>query len=140
MKKLVMLALLVVVFAFTAGIDGCSDDTGLAILASTGAVEVGCEVGLSGDEAMDQALRDLHKYATTGEIPQSAIDELNTQLAKLAVTRPTLPVHMSNLALLLGGELDPNTGKLLGAIELSPRVIKAIATGYNSGFNQCKNK
>ena len=140
MKNLLVLGLLVVMFGVIAGVDSCSNDTALAILASTGSVEIGCEVALSGDEGMDQALRDLHKYALTGEIPQSAIDELNDQLLKLGGTRPTLPVHISNLVLLLGGELDPVSGKLIGTIELSPRVLNAIATGYNSGFNQCKDK
>lgn len=134
MKNLLVLVVLLIF------VSGCEDDRIMQTLASMAATEVGCSIKQSGDEDTDRALRDLHKYAETGEIPQSALDLLNESLAKHMDARPTLPAQIANLATLLGAEVDPLSNKVIGVVDVSPEVLKAVGRGYVSGFDICVTK
>lgn len=129
---LIFLALILI---FT--VAGCKETNTMAILANMASIEVGCTVKQSGDLEVDRSLRNLHKYSVSGEIPQDAIDQLNTQLSKVMKSRPTLPAQISNLAAMLGANVDPETNKIIGVVEVPPEVLRAVAMGYNSGFNVC---
>ena len=137
MKRLIFIFLaIVMLFALI----GCKEVDTMAILANMAAIEVGCTIKQSGDLGTDRALRDLHIYATTGEIPQDAIDLLNERLAKHMDERPTLPAQITNLAMLLGADVHPATNEIIGVVEVPPEVLAAVGRGYVSGFNACQVK
>ena len=137
MKRILLICLAMVLIFISIG---CEEDRLMATLASMAATEVGCTIKQSGDVDTDRALRDLHIYALTGEIPQDALDLLNERLAKHMDARPTLPAQITNLATLLGADVDPETNKIIGIVEVSPAVLAAVGRGYISGFNICEVK
>jgi len=139
--KTTLIYLTCIAFVF---IGGCrwniTDVNATAILGSSLAIEVGCEVKISGDNDLDRSLRNLYTYAATGEIPQDALDQLNVELSKHLDARPTLMLQLTNMAALLGAQVDLDTGELIGLSGVPPEVLSAVARGYNSGFNMCQVK
>lgn len=123
---------------FVAFIVGCAgfqiapeNEMTVATVVRASAREIGCEVKMNGSPEIDLALRNLYESVQAGTLTDEAVIQLSQYMAD----RPTLGFAIQDLLGLLSVNVTPD-GVITEPIPES--IMKAIAVGYQQGYNVCK--